>query len=312
MALSPYPIDTTPSNVATSALQNLPFNNLIGGPLNAAVQAQAQAAKTTVDFINQVCLNTDANGQKSAVTVTFSYQDGYGFLRTLTVPLITILPIPYIAVNEIDIDFKANISASSATSTSNSDEENMSAGGSVNAKIGWGVFSADLQFNASYSSKKDSKATQDSKYSVEYTMDVAVKAGSTDLPAGLARVLNILSDGITMKTSQSSGQLNALGVVSITGKGQAPLHMTLVGNDGNPLASTITPTFTIASTPDGVFTLGTVTPITDAPGVFTLPLTSTVDPAAQTAYPLQVTATWTDANGNSQTVTGTANVTVNP
>lgn len=30
--------------------------------------------------------------------------------------------------------------------------------------------------NASYSSKKDSSATRDSKYSVEYTMDVAVHA----------------------------------------------------------------------------------------------------------------------------------------
>ncbi len=41
--------------------------------------------------------------------------------------------------------------------------------------------------NASYSSKKDSSATRDSKYSVEYTMDVAVHAGQDSMPAGMAK-----------------------------------------------------------------------------------------------------------------------------
>lgn len=31
-------------------LQGLPFDNLIGGPLNACILAQAQAAQTTVNF----------------------------------------------------------------------------------------------------------------------------------------------------------------------------------------------------------------------------------------------------------------------
>lgn len=47
--------------------------------------------------------------------------------------------------------------------------------------------------NASYSSKKDSKATSDSKYSVEYTMDVAVKAGQDSMPAGLSKILELLA-----------------------------------------------------------------------------------------------------------------------
>ena len=34
-------------------LQGLPFDNLIGGPLNACILAQAQAAQTTVNFIQE-------------------------------------------------------------------------------------------------------------------------------------------------------------------------------------------------------------------------------------------------------------------
>ena len=47
-------IDTTPSQVATSALQALPFGNIIGGPLKACIEAQAMAAKTSWNFIQEV------------------------------------------------------------------------------------------------------------------------------------------------------------------------------------------------------------------------------------------------------------------
>ena len=37
-------IDTTPSQVATNALQAIPFGSIIGGPLKACIEAQAMAA----------------------------------------------------------------------------------------------------------------------------------------------------------------------------------------------------------------------------------------------------------------------------
>lgn len=51
-------IDTTPSTVATNALQSLPFGTLIGGPLAACVEAQAKAAKSSWEFIRDVGLTT--------------------------------------------------------------------------------------------------------------------------------------------------------------------------------------------------------------------------------------------------------------
>ena len=45
-------IDTTPSQVATSALQAIPFGSIIGGPLKACIEAQAMAAQTSWQFIN--------------------------------------------------------------------------------------------------------------------------------------------------------------------------------------------------------------------------------------------------------------------
>lgn len=189
-------IDTTPSTVATSALQAIPFGSLIGGPLQAAVQAQAMAAKTSWEFIQQVGLSTDASGNKTAVSVQFQYQKG-GQMVNLVVPLLTIVPIPYIAIDTIDINFVANISASSSSVSEQSEETQMGGSLGIKANVGWGPFSASADFNANYSSKKDSKATQESKYSVEYTMNVAVHASQSAMPAGLAAVLNILQSSIT-------------------------------------------------------------------------------------------------------------------
>lgn len=189
------PIDTTPSTVATTALQSIPFETLIGGPLDAAIKAEAKAAETSWTFIKEVGLQ-EVNGQKKAVTVDFIYTSN-GREVKLIVPLLAIVPIPYISVDNITIDFKANISASSTVAQEDTSSQAIDAGGEGEVKVGWGPFSADIKFHANYSSKKDSKATQESKYSVEYTMDIHVGASQADMPAGLASVLNILQSSIT-------------------------------------------------------------------------------------------------------------------
>ncbi|NDW08454.1 DUF2589 domain-containing protein [Dysgonomonas sp. 520] len=198
-------IDTTPSQVATSALQAIPFGSMIGGPLNACIEAQAMAAQTSWKFIQEVGLNTDPKtGDKSAVNVTFQFMQN-GRMVQLNVPLLTIVPIPYIAIQSIDINFKANISASSSSVQENSSSQAIDAGLDATAGVRVGPFRMEAKMNANYSSKKDSKATQDSKYSVEYTMDVAVKAGQESMPAGLAKVLELL--GNSLDVSDPSGTL---------------------------------------------------------------------------------------------------------
>lgn len=198
-------IDTTPSQVATNALQAIPFGSIIGGPLKACIEAQAMAAQTSWQFIQEVGLNTDPKtGQKEAVNVSFQFMQN-GRMVQLNVPLLTIVPIPYIAIHDIDINFKANISASSSSVNEQSSSSALDAGAEASIGAKWGPFHMDAKMKANYSSKKDSKATQESKYSVEYTMDVAVKAGQDSMPAGLAKVLELL--GNTLDVSDPDGTL---------------------------------------------------------------------------------------------------------
>ena len=223
-------IDTTPSQVATSALQAIPFGSIIGGPLKACIEAQAMAAQTSWQFIQEVGLNTDPNtGQKEAVNVSFQFMQN-GHMVQLNVPLLTIVPIPYIAIHDIDINFKANISASSSSVNEQSSSSALDAGAEASIGAKWGPFHMDAKMKANYSSKKDSKATQESKYSVEYTMDVAVKAGQDSMPAGLAKVLELL--GNTLDVSDPDGTLEVSAREPTLTDGKATLIATYKNSKG--------------------------------------------------------------------------------
>ena len=226
-------IDTTPSQVATSALQAIPFGSIIGGPLKACIEAQAMAAQTSWQFIQEVGLNTDPKtGQKEAVNVSFQFMQN-GHMVQLNVPLLTIVPIPYIAIHDIDINFKANISASSSSVSEQSSSSALDAGAEVTAGLKVGPFHMDAKMNANYSSKKDSKATQESKYSVEYTMDVAVKAGQDSMPAGLAKVLELLGSALDVSDPEGTLEVSARKLVLSKDKEGKAIPVSLIATYKN-------------------------------------------------------------------------------
>lgn len=190
-------IDVTPNTVATNALQAMDFSSLIGGPMDAIIKAQALAAKTTYEFINEVCLTEDSiTGEKKPINVTFTYNNN-GKEATLTVPLLVILTIPSIEVSEFTIDFIANISAASSSTTETSSDTELGVDAQAEASLSIGPFSLKVTAKANYSSKQHSRAAQDSRYSVEYTMNVNVKGKQSDMPTGLQTVLNILQGSAT-------------------------------------------------------------------------------------------------------------------
>ena len=193
------------ANKSIGTLQGLPFDNLIGGPLNACIKAQNDAAKTSINFINNVCLNEDKEtGEKSAIYVSFSFIQN-GRKVVINVPLIAIVPIPYIAINSVDISFKATVngveSESSSTETEYESKENKKS----TRKTGW-FRKKTTTINSTFSTKRDSKSTQDSKFSVEATIDVAVHAGQESMPAGMAKILEML--GAAMDLCSPDGELS--------------------------------------------------------------------------------------------------------
>jgi len=186
---------------ATQLLSQIPFGAIIGGPLVAGVEAQTLAANATLRYVLGVLFGLDDKGNPKSSTdgtkpaavmsVTFTFSRGSDTAQ-LTVPLLTLVPIPYLLVETMDINFKAAINATSSfdTKQSTSNEANASMDGSV------GFLFDKVNFKGGYSSKSDSSSTRDSKYSVEYTINVNVHATGHDMPAGTSKVLNMLNDAI--------------------------------------------------------------------------------------------------------------------
>jgi hypothetical protein len=183
-------------------LSSIDFQSMIGGPLNAVVKAQAQSAQTSVDFIKSVGFNApDAKTDPGKPTmVTFTYdkpiesKDANGVITVtptpfnLTVPILTMLPIPFIRVEEVTIDFNAKINSVVESTTSSSSELNAS----LAVKAGWGPVSAELK--CSYSNKKSTSGTD--KTERTYSLVIHVQAVQDELPAGLEKLLGVLENSI--------------------------------------------------------------------------------------------------------------------
>ncbi|HWH13384.1 MAG TPA: DUF2589 domain-containing protein [Miltoncostaeaceae bacterium] len=212
--------------MAVSAVQELsqiPFEQMIGGPLRAAVQAQALAAKTTVDFIQAVgFLPEDDNGQDPFfpeqppppdpnagpgargmtdvnggrvrnVQFTYRQRDQTGQVNevNLDVPILTIVPIPFIRIEDLKIEFTAKLNDMVQNSSASAFRINSE----ISARYGNGFtpVQASLRVGASYATQ--SKA--ESRYTREYQIKINVQAVQDDIPRGMARILDILDKAIT-------------------------------------------------------------------------------------------------------------------
>ena len=200
-------------------LQAMPFGEMIGGPLSACVEAQEKAALTTVNFIRNVGFVKDKDNipTNEVVNVTFMYMRENKKVE-LTVPLLTIVPIPFIAIDTVNINFKANLKSFQRETGKQKEAEsdykhNYENSSTKKASLGWGSVSRDRSYSsatATVSTKKDSVATQTSQYSVEATVDINVVAHQESMPAGMAKVLEMLNQAIFLEPTDKDEQIKIL------------------------------------------------------------------------------------------------------
>ena len=190
-------------NEIVSDLSSIPFDRMIGGPLSACIDAQEQAALSTVNFIDRVGFDPQNPGH--VVNVDFTYRRE-GTDVQLSVPLLTIVPIPFISIDTVNISFKAALN--SISSEDAVDVDRQSSYDSTNSRyLGVGSYlrTAEVQrtvMRGSVSTKKDSVATQNSVYSIEANVDINVIARQESMPGGLAKVLEMLNQAISIKENE--------------------------------------------------------------------------------------------------------------
>lgn len=178
-----------PSTNLTSELNNIDFRKMIGGPLQAAVDAQVASSLATVNFINAVGFETDEEGKKKLVMVDFSHSrkdvdaEGNEVNKDISikVPLLAMLPIPSLRIEHVIIDFKVKLNSVESSKVSDQLGVSVSAGG--------GFGPVNFKVSASYQ-RQSSTGVEVKK---EYALSVNVKAVQDEIPAGLEKILNMLA-----------------------------------------------------------------------------------------------------------------------
>lgn len=161
--------NTNSGSKVASALNSIPFGNIIGGPLAACVRAQAEAAQTTIDFIRGFTMTNselDPEGVEP-ITVTFTFFMN-GEKTRMTVPLMTIVPIPYMHIDYVNLNFTADITACD-----------------------------DGKMEAKYATEGYTRTEDDEQsVSVESKMGINVRASTSSMPSGMAKMLEFFTNNL--------------------------------------------------------------------------------------------------------------------
>ncbi|MDE7331825.1 MAG: DUF2589 domain-containing protein [Lachnospiraceae bacterium] len=197
-------------------ISSISLGSIIGGALSAIVEAQSQAAHTTVNFINEVGFEGNPEERKP-VYVNFQYektiqpdkeekkegQEDEGGqavnlkqITNLKVPLLTMVPIPYIRVDDATIDFNVKINSVQETKTSS----DLTYGGNVDAHANYNGFrfKTGIKLSASISNQK--KSSRSDNVQRDYSLNIHVHAKQDDMPAGVEHLLDLLSDASSTET----------------------------------------------------------------------------------------------------------------
>lgn len=174
-------VDVSLSISETGEIISASFNQQIDDVANDA-QLVVTCSGENVKAAVIKCKKIAAQNAKPAV-----YQD-----MELKVPILTMLPIPFIRVATTDIEF--NVKINSMENTESLDESKKSIGGEASVGYkGFGV-TANVSFNASMASQKKTSSTAEIKK--EFSLNIKVHAVQDDMPAGLSRILDILEESI--------------------------------------------------------------------------------------------------------------------
>ena len=158
-----------------SLLQELDFNRILGAPLSACVNAQEEAAQATLQYLNEVVFTQagDDDSSLEPVTVSFYFESG-GQVHHIVMPLLLIVPVPYLQIDRVDLTFQATVTESRM----NHDTRKLS-------------------LKAKYSAPGDSAEVSNetkAEYMNKRCIDINLSVTSADMPMGISKLLEIFNN----------------------------------------------------------------------------------------------------------------------
>jgi hypothetical protein len=179
----------------TATVGSITVNSTTGALTGIAVGSSAGVYLTPPTLT--IPAPTGASGTQAKVSIVMAvdhvvsaapalYQD-----MKFSVPILTMLPIPFIKIDLATIDFNAKISSVETASESS----DLAITGSLEVRQRWPSGSAKLNVSCAY------KKSSASGSSVErtYSMAIHVQASQDEMPAGMEKLLNLLESVMISK-----------------------------------------------------------------------------------------------------------------
>lgn len=202
----------------------LPMDSLIGGPLNAAATANSAMALTQTKFMLDTCFNSTAaagggaagggGGAKTLSPIMIEMTLERGVITpadpannkpdtdiqvvttSFKLPLLTIIPLNSLGVDNVDINFEMEVKSSYGEEQSQSTTEKISASAEWEVKMGFGPVSATITGKASYDKEDTSSFSSHYEKSNSAKYSVNVHAGQLPLPKGVNTIIEAYAQSI--------------------------------------------------------------------------------------------------------------------
>jgi hypothetical protein len=189
----------------------LPMKDLIGGPLTAAAEANNAMAITQTKFLLDTCFQQNGEGKEATyapIIITMSLTKGElvpdadgkqkveKVSTDFSLPLLTIIPLNSLAVDDVSVKFHMEVKSSFGEETSKEQSDTNNKEGSFSAKVGYAMFSAEVK--GSISSTSTSSSSENTHYEKSNTAeyDVSVHAKQIPLPMGVTTIINAYANAI--------------------------------------------------------------------------------------------------------------------
>jgi hypothetical protein len=179
------------------------LQQLIAGPLVSTIEADTLSSRRYLEMLQLIAFEDVTEGDKNIRrlrTLKFAYQEtnvnGYRN-KVVSIPLVTLLPLPLLQINEADFDFDINIldAVSSGTVESFDYGEGKIEQNNENRR--------PFRLRASLAPKSGSGSYSDkSEQQLSANMKVHVKMRQADMPAGLSNLLRLTAGNLQVEDAE--------------------------------------------------------------------------------------------------------------
>lgn len=179
--------------MATTSAVN--FGSLVGAQLTALIEAEVEGAEKTSEYIESVGFEKREDGTMRLRMVTFEMArrdvDGEVRKHLISVPVLTLVPIPLLTIEEADIEFSLQVEDVKKVDTKEKSQPASAALASSGARVAAVPImprSAAQPSKVRLLTRLARTTHQDSKVSSD--LKVTVKIAQSPFPLGIERLLN--------------------------------------------------------------------------------------------------------------------------